>query len=323
VTFSPPLQLGAVLTVQRGTRVQTHVLEPGTANVALPGDQFVQMRDGVSCISLQIAGVDGLSPSPHTSARLTSRYARPVPPPDQTPDEKRVICQALRSLYLAHAGTLPRGVQVRVSDIDDLLRVYMNRPCILTDEVHADTCSLASVPDNAAALDGLLMMPRAKAATCFESLKQTMQGDVHCVEFDDVLPRTATGWQFSRQGDLLFGLRLEPAIDTDDLVLVFNRDTKFQSVRVRVRGGVVQLSRPLMLFWTNFSPPVDVQLPGFESYELTGTFGTLSGILRTLLTASDRHRTANDDGYRPVKVDLLWENCALLYTSGLVGVQCR
>ena len=324
VTFPSPLKARATLVVRRGTSVQEHVLEAGTVHAALPGSPFVQMRDGVTRISVQVVGDDPLPPS----MRLTSRYVRPVPPPDQTADEKRVICEALRSLYFAHAGTLPHGVRVRVSDIDDLLREYMKRPCILASEVEYNTCPLASIPDKAAVVDGLTLMPRAKAATCDESHLLTARGDVHCAEFEQVVHRTAECWQVQRHSDLLFGLRLEPAVDTDDLVLVLGGS----ALHLRVRGGTVRLSRPVMLFLMQFHE-VEVAMPGFEAYELTGIFGNLSEGVRALL--KDKRFDGDQRSWRraaagnhnldsgPLTADMLWENCRLAYASQLVGVGPR
>jgi hypothetical protein len=79
--------------------------------------------------------------------------------------------------------------------------------------------------------------------------------------------------------------------------------------------------------------PVEVAMPGFEAYELTGIFGNLSEGVRALLKdkrfdgdqRSWRRAAAGDHNLDsgPLTADMLWENCRLEYASGLVGVGPR
>jgi hypothetical protein len=318
IWFDEPLQVEATLTIRCGNYLheyttQKYELDQYTLGRSLCDHDgtWTQCLHGTVCV--RVLDKDGRAPA-NVQARVTLTYARRgCTLPTQTAREKRVIAAALRSMYLAHAGTLPPGVRVRVSDIDARVREYMSRRCILDSEVELDTWPLASVTTNNAVVDGLSTMPRARAANYDESKQQVSEDQRHCSEFPATLAkRNRTGdvdIVHVAKHDLLYGVRLEPPVDTDDLLLRIGTDA--EPIRLSVCQGLARLSRPLLLVLIDFST-VTLEMPGLGAYNVTGLYGTVSDGLRRILR--DLPSTSDMDD-STVEVEL--ENGTIDYGHGL------
>jgi hypothetical protein len=262
LAFSSPLPNPTVVSVQRGDQVTCTTAPAGAVRVDMDLHDFCLGQEDEAPVAI------ALDPRPaNVRARLKSRFVS-APVRVQRKKEKQVIVEGLRKWYLAHGRTLPRGVVLDVSQMEQALAVYAALPAITHLTVNRDSWGFAVLSSPSELLAALDAGPWAPAPDQQAALLCTVRGggaagaafSKKCADArgDDCVCVSA------RDGDLWCGFRLDPPVDTDDLSLVVGWDR----VPLKVRNGAVRFSYPLILTGLTFTE-LCVQMPGLSNFEMT------------------------------------------------------